>query len=489
MAPAKAAEVIMRAAEMPFDQALKYESTVFAELCMSGASRNMVDVFQDRSRAKKMPQGVMPHPVNVLGVVGAGVMGREIAFEAIACGSFSRVILVDIFQKSLEQALVEIAALIDGRVKEGKLKAEDKPDLLARLVTSSAYADLAECDAIVEAVRETVEDKADCYRRIDEAMAARQAPRGATEEKIYWIFSNTSALPLGVLSDSVKHKERFAGLHFFNPVSKMALVEVGKPPSACAQAIATGMDIADKLGKLPIACSDSPGFIVNRVLAPYMLITAWLMAKGVSPHLIDKAMLDLGMPMGPATLLDQVGLDIVASVSDSMGKAYGERMARPDETADVIGWLIKEGRLGKKTGAGIYLWENGSPVRDAKTRLPVVNPLLKERFAHFGTRNMASESIQEYLVLSIVNEAVRALADRVVDEPYLIDLAFIFATGFPPSLGGPIRLADQRGVRALFELSEDLSAGDKTDLFRANYAPCDLFRAHSLSRDNFYTAS
>ena len=487
IAPAKAAEVIMRAAEMPFDQALKFESAVFAELCMSGASRNMVDVFQDKSRAKKMPEGVMPHPVSILGVVGAGVMGREIAFEAIASQSFSHVILVDIFQKSLEQAIIEIALLIDGRIKEGKLKAEDKPKILSRLVTSTEYSDLADCDAVIEAVRETVEDKANCYRQIDEVMAARHADSGAQDEKTYWIFSNTSALPLGLLSESVRHKERFAGLHFFNPVSKMALVEVGKPSSASPKAIATGMDIANKLGKLPIACSDSPGFIVNRILAPYILITSWLMARGVSPHTIDKAMLDLGMPMGPATLLDQVGLDIVASVSDSMCKAYGKRMARPDEASDVVGWLIKEGRLGKKTGAGIYLWENGSPVRDAKTRLPVVNPLLTERFAHFGTRNMATESIQEYLVMAIVNEAVRALEDRVVDEPYLIDLAFIFATGFPPSLGGPIRLADQRGVRTLFELSEDLSAGDKTELFRANYHPCDLFLAHGVSRDNFYT--
>jgi 3-hydroxyacyl-CoA dehydrogenase len=172
-----------------------------------------------------------------------------------------------------------------------------------------------------------------------------------------------------------------------------------------------------------------------------------------------------------------------------MFKAYGERMARPPSAVDAIGWLTAKGQLGKKSGAGIYLWENGSAVRDAKTRLPVVNPQLQEAFSSFGKTNMATESIQEYLLLSIVNEAIRAMADNVVAEPYLIDLAFIFATGFPASLGGPIRLADQRGVRTLCELSEDIAkGGSKNDPWRANYAPSELFLAHGRSRDNFYAA-
>lgn len=486
IAPVKAAEVMMRSQELSFADALRYESAIFAELAMSQASRNMVDVFQDKSRAKKFPDGVLPHPVSVLGVVGAGVMGREIAFEAIVSSSFSRVVLVDIFQKSLDQAVIEIAALVDGRIKEGKLKADEKPQIMSKLAISTEYAALSSCDAIIEAVRETVEDKVNCYRQIEEALSASES--SADEGRVYWIFSNTSALPLTRLSESLKHKQRFAGLHFFNPVSKMALVEVGKSEHSSPQAIATAMDIAAKLGKLPIVCSDSPGFVVNRILAPYILVTSWLLAKGVSPHVIDKAMLDLGMPMGPATLLDQVGLDIVASVSDSMFRAYGERMARPDAQQDIVGWLLESGQLGKKTGAGIYLWENGSTVKDAKTRLPKINPRLLEHFGGMAKRNMAVESVQEYLLLAIVNEAIRALEDEVVAEPYLIDLAFIFATGFPPSLGGPIRLADQRGVRALFDLSEDLSVADSDEPFRANYAGCALFAEHSASRDNFYSS-
>jgi len=488
IAPVSAANVIMRSLEMPFEAALAYESAVFAELAMSQASMNMVDVFQAKSRAKKLPDGVEPHAVKVLGVVGAGVMGREIAFEALVSTAIERVVLVDIFPKSLDQAVLEIAALIDGRVGEGKLKAESKPLIMSKLAVSSSYSDLAQCDAVIEAVRETVEDKINCYRLIEEAFAAADAASGSEHEKVYWIFSNTSALSLSELSQALKYKDRFAGLHFFNPVSKMSLVEVGKSSNSSPEAIATAMDIASKLGKLPIVCSDSPGFVVNRILAPYILVTSWLLAKGVSPHLIDKAMLDLGMPMGPATLLDQVGLDIVASVSNSMYKAYGERMSVPPAEKDVIGWLIGQGQLGKKAGAGIYLWENGSTVRDAKTRLPKINPRLLEQFGGFAQRNMAAESVQEYLVLAIVNEAVRALEDGVVEEPYLIDLAFIFATGFPPSLGGPLRLADQQGVRTLFELSEDLSVADSDEPFRANYRGCPLFAAHSFSRDNFYTS-
>ncbi|MCC7529779.1 MAG: enoyl-CoA hydratase/isomerase family protein [Candidatus Melainabacteria bacterium] len=483
IAPAKAVDVIMRSIEIPFEAALKYESAVFAELCLSQESRNMVDVFHDKSRAKKIPEAIIAGTVNKIGVVGAGVMGREIAFEAICSEAFSQVVLVDIFQKSLESALIEIATLVDSRIKEGKLKAEEKTNLLGKLTTSVEYSALAVCDAVIEAVRETVEDKVNCYRQIDTVMATGEDGK----EKTYWIFSNTSALSLSLLSQSVKYPDRFAGLHFFNPVSKMALVEVGSQTGCAPEAVATGMDIAAKLGKLPIPCTDSPGFIVNRILAPYILITSWLLAKGVSPHLIDKAMLDLGMPMGPATLLDQVGLDIVASVSDSMFQAYGERMSRPAQAVDAIDWLKAKGQLGKKSGAGIYLWENGSTVRDPQTRLPRINPQLAEAFAGFGKTNMATESIQEYLVLSIVNEAIRAMEDNVASEPYLIDLAFIFATGFPASLGGPLRLADQRGVRTMFELSQDIQlGGTPNDSWRANYEPAGLFHAHSRSRDNFY---
>lgn len=489
IAPARAADVIMRSVEMPFADALKYESAVFAELCLSQASKNMVDIFHDKSRAKKIPDGIIPGSVKVIGVVGAGVMGREIAFEAACSDGVSEVVLVDILPKYLENAMDEIARLVDSRIKEGKLKASDKDRVLGKITTSVEYSWLAHCDAIVEVVRENVEDKAKCYRQIDDVMMAAALARGDVEAPVYWIFSNTSALSLDLLAQSVAHPERFAGLHFFNPVSKMALVEVGSHSCSAPEAIATGMEIAAKLGKLPIPCSDSPGFIVNRILAPYILITSWLLARGVSPHSIDKAMLDLGMPMGPATLLDQVGLDIVASVSDSMYKAYGERMARPAPAVDAIGWLVSKGQLGKKSGAGIYLWENGSAVRDAKTRLPAINPQLLETFADLGKTNMAVESIQEYLLLSIVNEAVRALEDNVVAEPYLIDLAFVFATGFPPSLGGPIRMTDQKGVRTLCELSQDIAGGGNgNEPWRANYEPTALFLAHSLSRDNFYPA-
>jgi 3-hydroxyacyl-CoA dehydrogenase / enoyl-CoA hydratase / 3-hydroxybutyryl-CoA epimerase len=489
IAPAKAAEMILRSIDMPFAAALEYESTLFAELSQSQASKNMVDVFLDRSRAKKLPAGIVAGTVKEIGVVGAGVMGREIAFEAACSDAINEVVMVDIFPKSLENAMVEIARLVEGRFKEGKLSADGKTRVLGKISTSTEYTALANCDAVIEAVRETVEDKAQCYHQIDHVMMAFDALSGEENKKVYWIFSNTSALPLSLLSQSVRYPERFAGLHFFNPVSKMGLVEVGKAEASSMEAIATGMGVASMLGKLPIPCSDSPGFIVNRILAPYILVTTWLLARGISPSAIDKAMLDLGMPMGPVTLLDQVGLDIVSSVSDSMHKAYGERLSRPDQKVDVIGWLVSSGQLGKKSGAGIYLWENGSTVRDAKTRLPKINPRLIEAFPEFGKRNMAVESIQEYLLMAIVNEAIRALEDNVVSESYLIDLAFIFATGFPPSLGGPLRYADQKGVRALCELSKDIQlGGDTNDSWRANYKPSKLFLEHNCSRDNFYPA-
>lgn len=486
--PAVAAQVIMRSPDMDFEKALKLESALFAEMAQTQASKNMVDIFLDTSRAKKFPPGVKPGLIKVVGVGGAGAMGKEIAFEAAFSDDIEGVVLYDIFAEALPRAMADIEALFDARIRDGKMDPADKAAKLAKITTSCDIAAFAVCDAIVEAVRETYEAKWEFYAGVDGVMAARDNP-----EKPYWLFSNTSAKSLAKLASKVAFPERFCGLHFFNPVSGMRLVEVPMPEGASPECEATAIQLASMMGKLPIVCADQPGFIVNRILGAYMVVTVWLLSLGVSASDIDKAMLDIGMPMGPVTLMDHVGLDIVASVANSLHEAFGERMARPRAESDVVAILMANGLLGKKgkDTRGVYVWKDGRQVKDEKSKLPLINPFLKEAFPLLGTKRMSKEAIAAYLLTVIHNEAVRALQDKVVRETYLLDLAFIYGTGFPPSLGGPIRHIDQLGVRTVFSLSSDIAHGHDTEGngWRANFVPCELFAQHNASRLNLYSAS
>ena len=307
---------------------------------------------------------------------------------------------------------------------------------MALLQPTLEDAGLASCDLVIEAV---VEDLA-VKQKVFADLARRVAPTAI-------LVSNTSSLSIDAIGQLAGHRDRVAGMHFFNPVDKMPLVEVvrGRHTSdSTARAVA---DFARRLGKTPVVVRDGPGFLVNRLLAFYSAEAMWLLDEGHRVEDVDQAMLDWGMPMGPLRLGDEVGLDVSIKVGHILHEAFGDRLVFPawvDRLAD-------GGRLGVKAGKGIYRYQGtkqlgvDSEVYSALGRSPsVASPALP--------------ALAERMVLPMVNEAARCLAEGVVDGPGALDLAMVFGTGFPPFRGGLCWWADQQGLPTLVERLEGLAA-------------------------------
>ncbi|HEY9785799.1 MAG TPA: 3-hydroxyacyl-CoA dehydrogenase family protein, partial [Candidatus Obscuribacterales bacterium] len=479
-APGRAAGIVLKTLVMPLDKALEYESAEFANLSQSRESRNLVSIFLDRSSAKKLNGDAVGLKVESLAIIGSGIMGREIAFEALYADEIDQVVLIDVKEEFLAKARAHMEELMASRVRSGKIAELNAKAKFNKLTTSTDYGAIVDCDAVIEAVPETYAMKSQCYEQIDHAMSGR------TKTTPYFIFSNTSALSLTRLSQSVRFPANFSGLHFFNPVSQMAGVEIPTAQGTSDETLSTAIRLVGALGKIPLPCREHPGFIVNAILGAELVVTDHLLSMGVAPSVIDKAMLTFGMPMGPVELMDYVGLDVVLSVAKTLREVHGDRLALPAD--DVVARLVERGYLGRKSGQGFYLWKGERTERDEKTRLPVLNPALAELLPGPGNMNMASEAVQELLVGAIESEAVRVLEAGVVAHPFLIDLAFVVSTGFTASLGGPIRHIDQRGVKTFYDLMSDIADGAELPAqgWRRNFVPPALLAEHARERTNLY---
>jgi 3-hydroxyacyl-CoA dehydrogenase/enoyl-CoA hydratase/3-hydroxybutyryl-CoA epimerase len=263
------------------------------------------------------------------------------------------------------------------------------------------------------------------------------------------IASNTSSLRIADIASETRHPERIVGLHFFNPVHRMPLVEVVAGPKSAEWAVATAYRLALRLGKTPILVRDEPGFLVNRLLAFYLGEALHLLERGADPVRVDRLLTDFGMPMGPFELLDQIGIDVAEKVTHTMSEAYGERL--PQQAT--LGRMVGEGHLGRKSGQGFYLYPEGKKGRFA--------PAAREAAGNPASWNPSDDTVVDRLVLPMVNEAARCLEEGAVGRPLDVDLGMVMGTGFPPFRGGLLRYADARGVqavadrlRALAELGE-----------------------------------
>lgn len=467
LAPAAALKVLLKSAnEGMTDAAFELESNTFGTLATSDVSKNLVGVFFAREESRKMPENFAPSiTVKTVGVLGAGVMGAGIAQAALYAGY--DVVLKDVKQEFLDKGVATIRGLIDGLVERKKLSADEAQAMLARLHPTLDYAEMKDCDLVIEAVLEVMKVKQDCIASLDAAIV-----------KPYIFASNTSSLSINEMAASARHPQNVVGLHFFNPVHKMPLVEVVRGKETSDTTIGVTKSFAMKLGKTTVVTEDAPGFVVNRILAPYMLEAIRLFEDGVPPEDIEKAMKTFGMPMGPLELLDEVGLDIAAHVVNTMHGALGERMAPPAVLETLKGMKL----LGRKGGKGIYLFDKagGSKIKDKKTKKYVFNPeVLAAIKAPRSPKTMGE--IQDRLVLAMVNEAARVMEEGVVSEPSQLDLAMLFGTGFPPYRGGVLRYADQQGLP---DVAQKLTWLSK--VASGNYAPAALVSAKAAAGRKFY---
>ena len=383
------------------------EAQSMAELFLSETSRSLVRVFFLQDRLKGLG-GKGAAPAQRVHVVGAGVMGGDIAAWCALRGL--NVTLQDRAAELVEPALRRARELFDKRARTPA----EAATTAARLRADVAGAGVPEADVVIEAIFENVTAKQTLYA----ALEPRLKP-GAL------LATNTSSLMLETLAAKLADPSRLIGLHFFNPVARMPLVEVIRTRTTQREAVTAALAFARRLDKLPLPCASAPGFVVNRILFPYMTEAMLAAEEGVPFKLIDDTALAFGMPQGPIELADTVGLDVAQHVGQVLSDAFGS--PRPD----VLGPLVEARKLGRKTGAGFYVWRDGRPQKPdpGAARAP--------------------EDLADRLILPMLNESVACLREGVVEDADLLDAGVIFGTGFAPFRGGPLNYARRRGIDAV----------------------------------------
>jgi 3-hydroxyacyl-CoA dehydrogenase/enoyl-CoA hydratase/3-hydroxybutyryl-CoA epimerase len=285
------------------------------------------------------------------------------------------------------------------------------------------------------------------------------------------VASNTSSLSISKMQDALKQPERFVGMHFFNPVNKMPLVEVIRGEKTSDEAVATIFQLSKQLGKTPIVVKDAPGFLVNRLLAPYLNESVYLLAEGVAIPEIDRVLLDFGMPMGPMELIDEVGVDVAEKVAHILHDAFGSRMT----PAPLNQKVISAGRLGKKNGKGLYQYEGPKKAKELDSKIYEIIGITPTDNA------VADEEILERCILPMINEASRCLEEKVVTSASEVDLGMIMGTGFPPFRGGLLRYADSLGAKTIVERLKKYQAR-----FGARYEPAPAMLTRAEHGQKFY---
>lgn len=436
-APLAALELMLNAAGVDLETACQMEADEFPKLFGSSVNRALLNVFFLRDRSKKnggVAADVTPRKITAAGVVGAGVMG-----QGIAAANVKRGIPVAL----MDTDPTAIARGVQGVLNEVSYNKQIKgPDVkraveLAPLVNgTSSDIEVSHADIIVEAIIEKPEAKQHLFARLEPLLK---------DETI--LCSNTSTIPITQLAAGLEHPERFCGLHFFNPVRQMPLVEVIRGKQTSDATIVTAAAYARTLGKSPIVMNDGPGFLVNRLLLPYMNEATLLLQEGASIKEIERAAKDFGMPMGPITLYDVVGIDVAVHAGRTMAAAFPDRVV----AAAIVERLFELGRIGQKGGKGFFDYgpaKGGKPPRG--TDSSEVAQLI-ESCRQGEKRKFSQEEITERLFLPMLVEATRVLEDKIVTDVRDVDLGLIMGIGFPPFRGGLFFWADQVGAAKIVE--------------------------------------
>jgi 3-hydroxyacyl-CoA dehydrogenase/enoyl-CoA hydratase/3-hydroxybutyryl-CoA epimerase/3-hydroxyacyl-CoA dehydrogenase/enoyl-CoA hydratase/3-hydroxybutyryl-CoA epimerase/enoyl-CoA isomerase len=398
----------------------------------SPISRNLIAVFFMGQRLQKDPgvsePSVQPRPVERVGVLGAGIMGAGIAGAHIRRGI--PVVMLDTSPGALEKGVAANIKVMQSRVEIGRMTPADLVASLGRLSATTNLAALADRDVVIEAVVENEAVKVELYKELQNVL-----PQGAI------LASNTSTISITRMAKAVRRPENFAGMHFFNPVDRMQLVEVIRGDKTGDATVVTLVALAKRIGKTPIVVRDCPGFLVNRILFPYMNEALVLLEEGANPRTIDKAATAFGMPMGPITLNDLVGLDTALYAGRVVNTAFRDRA----KESRILDELVAAGRLGQKSGAGFYSYAKGSRGTDD----PAFAAILER--CRTGRREIGPEEITDRLFLPMLTEASRVLMEGIVREPGDVDMGLILGIGFPAFRGGLLRMADTLGLGKVLE--------------------------------------
>ena len=472
-APERAYEIINKTQSISPDESLRLELDGIVELGKTESTQNLIRNFFLAEKYKKGASRTLPEKIVHAAVIGAGVMGSGIAQWLSSRGV--TVILRDVAREQIDRGLANVEKIYGDAVKRGLMTEEKAKQGRARICGSTAPMELRDVQFVIEATSEKMEIKKDVFREL----AMEAGPKTI-------VATNTSALPVSELADVTVSPEHVIGLHFFNPVSRMKLVEVVIAKQTSDETRERSLAFVRQVGKVPVIVRDSPGFLANRVLFPYLLDAAELVENGVDAERIDRALVEWGMPMGPLRLIDEIGVDITIDIGNTLEKAYGQR----DHVPNVLPRLRDQQMLGRKAGAGFYKYEGKAQTPNealAQWRRGVVAGGADPGKGEGGaTTQPASpppatgEELTHRLIFLMVNEAARCVEEGVVDSPEDADYGMILGTGFAPFRGGPLRFAEHFGIKRTVEELERLARTEK------KFTPCEILKKHARDGTKFY---
>jgi len=460
-APPAALEAVAYGLRHGMEEGLKREAHLFAQVAVSDVSRKLVQIFFANTQLKKdfgVDNPPPPREVRRIGVVGAGFMGSGIAGTAVAQAG------VDVRMKDADLAhvakgLSAARAILDDRLKRRRITRFEHARLVALFSGDARYTGFRRADLVVEAVFEDLALKQQVLREVEAV---------ASPDTVF--ASNTSTIPIAAIASVAQHPERVIGMHFFSPVARMPLLEVIPSDRTAPGVVSTAVAFGRRMGKTAIVVRDRPGFWVNRILAPYMNEAGHLLTEGAAIDELDRLMVAWGFPVGPVTLLDEVGLDVAEKASGVLQSAFGERFT----VAPAFGKMVRSGRIGRKAGRGFHVYTGG------KKR--GVDTTVYELLGVQPNGGLRPAEITQRLVLVMLNEAARAAGEGVVRSPRDGDMAALFGFGFPAFRGGPLRHVDDLGAERLVAELERLA-----ERHGPRFAPCDVLREHARRGSKFYS--
>ena len=457
-------------------RAMRTERDRFGRLATTSVARHLVGLYFAGERAKKheiLKTEGEPRALGTAAVLGAGVMGGKIAW--LFTKADIPVAMKDIAAEALQQGFSEARSIYDQLKARGKYDEREINLKMHHLTGTLDYAAIGDPDVVVEAVVENLEIKKKVLAEVEQRVGADTI-----------IVSNTSSLSIGEMADALEHPERFAGMHFFNPPNRMPLVEVIAGEKTDRGVLRDVGKLALGLGKTPVFVDNRPGFLVNRLLMPYLNEAVIMAEEGHDYTRIDKLVADFGMPMGPFTLLDEIGIDVAHEVAQVLKAAYGERM----ETGSVFEEVKdRTDLLGKKSGKGFFIYGGGSGDTTGRKRKKgrgktEPNPETATMLRKHATRNateLTDEEMVQRPLFAMLNEAARALEEKSVGSAWELDLALIMGTGFPPFRGGLLVYADELGLGVVRDRLSDFAAR-----FGARFEPAPMIARLAETGRGFY---
>jgi 3-hydroxyacyl-CoA dehydrogenase / enoyl-CoA hydratase / 3-hydroxybutyryl-CoA epimerase / enoyl-CoA isomerase len=456
-APMLAIKNMQEAATLGRDAALEVEAKYFAKAALTPQANALTGVFladQGVKKAASAWEKKSKKEIKQAAVLGAGIMGGGIAYQAAYKGT--PIVMKDIRDDALALGMNEAGKLLAKQVEKGRMTPAKMSETLGRIRPTLNYGDFGGVDIIIEAVVENPKVKKAVFAEVE----------GLVRDDTI-IASNTSTISISLLAEGLKRPQNFVGMHFFNPVNMMPLVEVIRGKQSSEEAVAATVKLASKMGKTPVVVNDCPGFFVNRVLFPYFAGFHMLLRDGADFQAVDKAMEKFGWPMGPAYLMDVVGMDTAVHAAAVMAEGFPDRMSHDWKNTTQV--LVANQRYGQKNGKGYYVYAPDKKGRPKKSVDPATYDLIKDVVA--PRKEYTPEEIVARCMVPMVNEVARCLEERIVASPYEADMSLLYGIGFPPFRGGACRYIDQTGVASFLATADKLASLGK------------LYEAPKLLRD------